>query len=131
MNDSEGMSTRSANESASISIADRADAVVVCVAGELDYATTPALRAAIADALSRLSNRPLILDLTRVTFLGSAGLATLIEAAAEAEQQLAPVGPLRIVVDGTRPVIRPLQLSGLDQLLRLYHDVKDALADHQ
>ncbi|MCE0761878.1 anti-sigma factor antagonist [Pseudonocardia kujensis] len=131
MYDSEGKPTRPANEPASISLAERADAVVIAVAGELDYTTTPSLRKAIADALDRLSTRPLVLDLTGVTLLGSAGLATLVDSAAEAEHQLTTAGPFRIVVDGTRPVIRSIQVSGLDQLLKLYHDVEDALADHQ
>jgi anti-anti-sigma factor len=78
MNDSEGRSTRPINEPWSIGIAERAEAIVIVVAGELDYAATPSLRSAIADALGRLSNRPLVLDLTGVTFLGSAGLATLL-----------------------------------------------------
>ena len=130
MDDSKA-TTRPTNASCSIGIAERADAVVIVVAGELDYATTPFLRDVIADALSRLSNRPLVLDLTRVTFLGSAALATLVDSSAEAEHQLATVGPLRIVVHKTRPVIRSIEVSGLDRLLRLYHDVEDALADHQ
>jgi anti-sigma B factor antagonist len=37
------------------------------------------------------------------------------------------VDSLRIVVDNTRPVIRPIQLTGLDQVLSLYYSVADAL----
>jgi len=131
MNDSEGKLTRPTNKPWSIGIAERAEAVVIVVVGELDYAATPSLRSAIADALGRLSNRPLVLDLTGVTFLGSAGLATLLDSTAEAEDQLAAVRPLRIVVDDTRPVIRSVEVTGLDHLLRLYQDVEGALADHQ
>jgi anti-sigma B factor antagonist len=39
------------------------------------------------------------------------------------------VRPLRIVVDSTRPVIRPIEIVGLDGVLALYHDVDAALHD--
>jgi anti-sigma B factor antagonist len=35
---------------------------------------------------------------------------------------------LRIVVDTSRPIIRPIQLAGLDEVLRLYRTVEEALA---
>ena len=35
--------------------------------------------------------------------------------------------PLRIVVDHTRPVIRPIQVTGLDDVLALFDTVEDAL----
>jgi anti-sigma B factor antagonist len=36
--------------------------------------------------------------------------------------------PLRIVVDGARPVIRPIEIIGLDQILAVYDSVDHALA---
>jgi anti-sigma B factor antagonist len=100
-------------------------AVVVTVAGELDMLTTPRLRAAVSKALDEAMNEPVVLDLTNVTFLGSPGLAALVEAVRKAGQR---GGPLRIVVDHTRPVIRPIELTGLDDVLALYATVEEALA---
>jgi anti-anti-sigma factor len=54
------------------------DDVVLHLAGELDLAVKEELRAALAGA--RLDGRPLVLDLTDVTFLDSSGLAVLLEA---------------------------------------------------
>ena len=36
--------------------------------------------------------------------------------------------PLRVVVDENRPVVRPIEIVGLDNVLALYHSVGDALA---
>jgi anti-sigma B factor antagonist len=35
--------------------------------------------------------------------------------------------PLHIVVDHTRPVIRPIELAGLDDVLALFHTVDQAV----
>jgi anti-sigma B factor antagonist len=66
---------------------------------------------------------PVVVDLTDVTFLASRGLVTLLDA----RRASSAVTPLRVVVDHTRPVIRPLQLAGLAEVLTLFHDVHEAL----
>lgn len=100
-------------------------AVVVAVSGELDMLTTPRLRAAVREALDEAMGEPVVLDLTTVTFLGSPGLAALVEAFHQAGQR---GGPLRVVVDNARPVIRPIELTGLDDVLTLYETLDEALA---
>jgi len=69
----------------------------------------------------------LVLDLTHVRFLGSSGLRTLRDSALEAADHDGHQ-PLRVVVDHRRPVIRPIEIVGLDQILALYHTVEDAIA---
>jgi anti-sigma B factor antagonist len=105
---------------------DRPDAVVVHVTGAIDVLTAPRLRAALAVALERVDDRPVIVDLTTVRFLGSSGLRALAESA---EQAAAKPGfqPLRVVVDRNRPVVRPIEITGYDAVLALYHDVEDAV----
>jgi anti-sigma B factor antagonist len=61
------------------------------------------------------------LDLSDVTYFGSAGLAVLVESAEDAAQRSTAMHPLRVVVDQTRPVIRPLQISGVQSCVRLHH----------
>ena len=99
--------------------------LVVDVAGEVDLDTAPRLRAAIDAALAEAAGGACIVDLTTVSYLGSAGLTALVNATCEAE---ALREPLRIVVDANRPVIRPIELTGLDHLLSLFHSVDEALA---
>jgi anti-sigma B factor antagonist len=106
---------------------DRDDALILFLDGEIDGLTAPRMRAAISTAFDRLDGRMLVLDLTEVRFLGSAGLRTLLDSAAEAVTHRG-YQPLRVVVDENRPVVRPIEIVGLDNVLALYHSVGDALA---
>ena len=106
---------------------DQDDAIILTVCGEVDGLTAPRLRMAITEAFDRLSGRPLVVDLTDVTLLGSPGLQILRDSAGEAVHHQG-LRPLRIVVDETRPVVRPIEIVGLDQILSLYHRIADALA---
>lgn len=105
----------------------RADVLILTVVGDVDGLTAPRLSSAVAAAFRALDGRVLVLDLTNVRFLGSTGLRTLRDSAIEAVRHQG-VQPLRIVVDHTRPVIRPIEIVGLDQILSLYHTVEDAIA---
>jgi anti-sigma B factor antagonist len=98
--------------------------VVVAVAGEIDLDTAPMLHAAVRAAIDRTAGQACIVDLTAVTFLGSAGLTALVDAANVSEARREP---LPIVVDSNRPVIRPIVVTGLDDVLTLYHTVEEAL----
>jgi anti-sigma B factor antagonist len=105
---------------------DRDATVLLVVDGAVDGLTAPRLRTAVAEAFDRLAGRALVLDLTEVTFLGSPGLRTLFDAASEAVHHRG-YQPLRVVVDHSRPVIRPIEIVGLDNVLALYHDAEEAL----
>src|SRR4029079_17538304 len=85
-------------------------AVVVDIAGDLDMTTVVALRTELRAALAAVAApAPVVLDLTAVGFLGSAGLSALTEAHQLGE---APRTPLRLVATH-RQVLRPIQLTGL------------------
>ncbi len=99
---------------------------MVTVAGEIDADTAPLLKSAVTRAIEDTPRGDRVLDLTAVTFLDSAGLAALVDATERAEERREA---LRIVVDANRPVIRPIEVTGLDDVLRLYHSVDDALDD--
>jgi anti-sigma B factor antagonist len=91
--------------------------VVVTVAGELDTLTAPDLRAALDGALADPTCRRLVLDLSGVTFLSSAGLSVLVTTredtrARSIELQLAGL-------TGNRAVRRPLELTGLIDLFNV------------
>lgn len=104
---------------------DQRAALIVKVAGEIDVLTIDRFRAAVSTGFDRLPGGGiLVVDLTDVTFLGSPGLQALVDATRAASQRREP---LRIVVDATRPVIRPIKLTGLDDVLALFHTVEEAL----
>jgi anti-anti-sigma factor len=107
-------------------------ALVVTAAGELDLLTAPALRTAIRAALDRPGI--VVVDLSGVTFLSSAGLDVLVAAndtAAQTDQEAAGGwrARLRLVLGHERPVRRPMQIAGLDRALAIYDTVTDALVD--
>ena len=101
------------------------EALVVTVAGEIDVLTVDRLRAAVAAGFEQLPDEAtLVIDMTDVTFLGSPGLQALVDATRAARRRSEP---LHIVVDHTRPVIRPIELAGLDDVLALFHTVDQAV----
>jgi anti-sigma B factor antagonist len=103
----------------------RGSAVVVTAMGEIDALTVSRLRRELDQAFAEEDVGPVVVDLTEVSFLGSRGLGALVDAHREASALV----PLRVVVDHTRPVIRPLQMSGLIHVLTLYHYIEEALDD--
>jgi len=105
---------------------ERSDALILHVEGDVDGLTAPRLTAAVTEAFDRLDGRLLVVDLAEVSFFGSTGLRTLRESAAEAVRHRG-LGQLRVVVDQNRPVIRPIEIVGLDQVLALFHSVADAV----
>jgi anti-sigma B factor antagonist len=106
---------------------DRDDVLILTVEGDVDGLTAPRLSTVVMDAFRVLAGRVLVLDLSKVAFLGSTGLRTLRDSAHEAVHQQG-AQPLRVVVDQNRPVIRPIEIVGIDQILALYHTVEDAIA---
>jgi anti-sigma B factor antagonist len=99
------------------------DVMVVTATGELDALTAPRLDDAITSAL-RVPSIALIVDLSELDFLSSAGMAILVagDRAAGGSKQFCVVahGPV---------TARPMQLIGLDSELRLYPSLDAALND--
>lgn len=97
-------------------------ATVLAVTGEVDMLTAPQLR---ADALRHLdAGGALVLDLSGVSFLGSAGLAVLVEASQQAKRR----GAAFRVVAVERAVTRPLAATGLGEVFSVFESVEQALA---
>ena len=94
---------------------------VVTVGGELDMLTAPELR---RDVLARIPAVTLVvLDLDGVRFLGTSGLAALIEIREQAHRSGVE---LRIACTELR-VLRPLGIAGLHHLFDIHDDVETAL----
>ena len=89
-------------------------AVTVTVVGEVDTFTAPVLRSSLDSQLEQ-SPRELIIDLSGVQFLGSAGLAVLVETQKAARSRDVD---LRLIAT-TRAVTRPLEVTGLIDLFTI------------
>ena len=88
--------------------------VTVTVVGEVDTFTAPVLRSSLDSQLEQ-SPRELVIDLSGVQFLGSAGLAVLVETQKSAKAK--DVGLTLIAT--TRAVTRPLEVTGLIDLFTI------------
>jgi anti-sigma B factor antagonist len=92
---------------------------LIVVGGEVDMLTSPQLRATVLDQLGEAAGVQLVvLDLNAVTFLGTSGLAVLIEVREAAH--MAGV-ELRLACTARR-VLRPLTIAGLVSLF----DIRDS-----
>jgi anti-sigma B factor antagonist len=105
----------------SVSVDGRGATPVVRVAGEVDLATSPQLRAALAGPPVDPSGRTIV-DLCDVTFLDSTALSALVTAHV---RFLDAGGDLRLVVDSP-PVKRILAVTGLDQTFSIFPSVARA-----
>jgi anti-sigma B factor antagonist len=105
---------RPASDLVTIDVSDLGPAVRLTATGEIDSTSAPVLRDRI-EALLDAGVDEITVDLAGVTFLDSAGLCVLAAAyrRATAEQR-------RIrVLASSRAVIRPLQITGLWDLLHV------------
>jgi anti-anti-sigma factor len=112
----------SGNDSISIAVTDRDGIAVLTVGGEVDLATISELEAAIDQALTQ-EPTALVIDLSAVDFLASAGLQTLVAT----QQRVGTSAGFAVVANGPA-TSRPIQLTGLDQIFALYPTLADATA---
>jgi anti-sigma B factor antagonist len=95
---------------------------VVAACGELDMLTAPQLRDAVQSALSK-APAGLIVDLTQVDFLGSAGMQVLMEAH---NQTSGTQTRFAVVAEGSA-TSRPLKITGIADLIDLFSSLDGAL----
>ena len=95
---------------------------VVSVGGSVDMLTAPGLSDAIEAALAK-KPRGLIVDLSKVEFLGSAGISVLMKT----RDTLGDATPFCVVADGPA-THRPLTLLGINELMSLSRRLDDAVS---
>ena len=100
-------------------------AVVIDAVGELDHATASWLAEALEKAGREAPGRPLVVDLTGISFIASAGISVLVE---HHHRGRGTNHDLRIVVGGS-VVARTLERTGLLGFLPVYMTMADALPD--
>lgn len=99
--------------------------VVIEVGGEVDMLTSPQLRVAVLEHFEPVAGTELVvLALDNVTFLGTSGLAALIEVREHAHNAGVE---LRLACTARR-VLRPLSIAGLVPLFDIHDTLEAALA---
>jgi anti-anti-sigma factor len=103
---------------------------VITLPGESDAYTAPRVRSDLATALG--SDAPLVVDLSRATFIDSTIVAVLLEGLAEYEKRERPL--LLLLPDDSAPEVHRLfELTGLASLLplvRSWDEVSSRVAPH-
>ena len=95
---------------------------MLCVRGEVDLVTAGHLQEAIGAAL-RERPETLIVDLTNVNFLASAGMTVLIDC----QRQAGGRTRFRVVASG-HTTFRPMELVGVTEHVAIYPTMQAALA---
>ncbi|OFJ55316.1 STAS domain-containing protein [Mycolicibacterium grossiae] len=96
--------------------------MVVAITGVIDMLTAPDVHVAVRDVLAG-EPAAVLIDLTGVEFLASAGLEVLVNA-----HRLAGSGTrLAVVADGPA-TSRPIQITGVDDYVPLYATANEAMA---
>jgi anti-anti-sigma factor len=95
---------------------------VLAVTGTVDMLTAPQLAAAIRAAAGDNNPAAIVIDLTEVEFLASAGMGVL----AAAKDELTPDVRFVLVADGPA-TSRPLQLVGISEIVELFATLDQAL----
>ena len=99
------------------------DVTIVSVDGSIDALTAPDLARSLIDEIAE-GRANLVVDLTAVDFMSSAGLRTLLGAVKESRSQ---GGDLRIA--STNPgVDKVLKMSGFHNIARVFTSHADAVA---
>lgn len=94
-------------------------AAVLTVSGEVDAVSAPQLQSGIEEALER-TPAVLVVDLSGVSFFGSAGLSVLLLALEKLAKE-----NLRVVA--SPQVRRPIEVTGLDGMLEVFETLPAAL----
>ena len=109
------------DEALTVEVRHEQGCTIVTVAGEIDISTVTPLRDRLFEVAA--SGAPLVVDLERVSFIDSVGLATLVGAAKRAAEH---GGSLQVAC--ALPKIRQLaRLTGLDCTIPLARTLDEAL----
>jgi anti-sigma B factor antagonist len=101
--------------------------LIAQICGELDISTAPDLREQLLAILNRQTTSRLILDLSKLEFIDSSGVAVLINT----ERRARLLGGSIALVAPQRPVSRVLQICGVDRCLPIFNDVTAAVGRPQ
>lgn len=115
--------TQPVPEGLNVERSDHGKIAVFRVAGEVDVLTAPQLDQAVAEVYGT-GMAHVVLDLTEVPFLSSAGLSVLVDHHARGQRD----GIRLSVVATQRATLRAIQMTALDRIIPLHATTADALA---
>lgn len=96
--------------------------LVIELGGEIDLDRAPEVRKLLLDCVGR--GRDLLVDLSRVTYIDSSGIASLVEALQRADRAGLGLG----LVSVSAEALRVFELARLDKVFAIHSDLGSALA---
>ena len=118
------LSSEGSGQQTPLAVSEVADGIgVIAVACELDMMTVPAFEQVLAEQ-ARARRRALVIDLSGCEFMGSSGLAALVETHERGRRG----GPQLALAGLTRNLTRAIGITGLDSLFAIYPTVEEAAA---
>ncbi|MBC8158998.1 MAG: STAS domain-containing protein [Alphaproteobacteria bacterium] len=96
-------------------------ASVVAFEGDVDLETSPTARKVLLDCVGQ--KRPMLVDMSAVTYIDSSGVASLVESLQAARK----AGLDFALVSVSEAALRVLQLARLDRVFTIHATIEDAL----
>jgi anti-anti-sigma factor len=106
----------------SISYADHGDLRTITISGRLDADGADSVATKLEE-LSRAAKKGIVVDLSSLKFLASIGIRALV---ASAKDVKARGGRMVLVVDSASSVMMSIKATGVDQLVPVFDDDRDA-----
>jgi anti-sigma B factor antagonist len=96
--------------------------LIVALEGEIDLEQAGAVRRALLDSLKK--GRNILVDLSKVTYIDSSGIASLVEGLQVAKKQKSELALVAV----SQRVRRVLELARLDKVFQIHADLAAATA---
>lgn len=102
-------------------IKEEADAIVISLQGDIDLVNTPEARRLL---MSQVGDATLLVDLSSVTYLGSAGVATLLEAFQQSKKAFHNFALVAV----SQAAMRVLRIGHLDEVFTIHGTLQEGLS---
>ena len=96
---------------------------IVALEGEVDLESSPEVRALLLEQVG--AGRPVLVDMARVTYIDSSGIASLVEALQLARKQGSEFGLVRV----SDAALRVLELARLETVFAIHETLAEAIGD--
>ena len=96
---------------------------IVRLEGEVDLETSPAVRSLLLEQVQ--TGRPVLVDMARISYIDSSGIASLVEAFQLARKQGSEFGLVQV----SAAALRVLQLARLETVFTIHETLAAAMGD--
>jgi anti-anti-sigma factor len=106
-----------------IELRTESDITIIDLTGEIDVSQAPRLRQTVLELFGNKNVKKLLINMTDVVYIDSAGLSVLIAAHRQANNKEGAFGLSNL----QQPVRQVCHITGVDKVIRIFPTVEDAL----